>query len=57
MNDTKQVAHDIISSQRRGYREATIPGFMKIIHDIGRTLPEKSKMLIVDFLDSGVLVE
>lgn len=57
MNDPKYVAAEIIKTQRKGYREATVPTFMKILHDLGRTLPENSKINLIDFLDSGVLVE
>ena len=49
MNDPKYVAAEIIKTQRKGYREATVPTFMKILHDLGRTLPENSKINLIDF--------
>lgn len=50
----QEVANQIISAQRRNQMELTIPSYWLSINIYARTLPYKSAMHLMDFLDSGV---
>jgi len=52
--DPKDAAASIISAQRAGLEEASIPRHFVYVDKIGRLIPRKAMRLINDFLDTGV---
>lgn len=49
-----EAAAAIISAQRRGLEEASIPRYLYFLNLYTRLFPTKSANLLRDFLDSGV---
>lgn len=49
-----EAAAAIISGQRRGVEEFTIPKYMYYLNNFLRLFPSKSSNLVRDFFDSGV---
>jgi all-trans-retinol dehydrogenase (NAD+) len=52
--DPKDVAATIISAQRRGLEEVTVPRYLFYLNTFLRVFPSKCTDLVKDFFNSGV---